>query len=96
MRSTGVLGDPKEYFNREEKTPTVERCTRIAASATPNGVAATKLFPSHFYELSRDIRLTEWFPDPGWIYLEGAIGSARQFPGQKHRRMVLGPARLLP
>ena len=70
MRSTGVLGNPEEYFNREEKTPTVERCARIAASATPNGVAATKLFPSHFYELSRDIRLTEWFPDPVWIYLE--------------------------
>jgi LPS sulfotransferase NodH len=73
LRSTGVLGNPTEYF-RHWDTPdvtTAERC-RLAAEKgrTDNGVVAFKLFPEHFERLQKDIRLSEWFPDPIWVHLE--------------------------
>lgn len=71
--STGVLGNPGEYF-RHWDTPevtTADRCLLAASEGkSENGVVAFKLFPEHFDKLQKDVRLTEWFPDPIWVQLE--------------------------
>lgn len=73
VSSTGVLGNPGEYFHHWDtpEVTTVDRCLLAASSGkTENGVVAFKLFPEHFDRLQKDIRLTEWFPDPVWVHLE--------------------------
>ncbi|CCV16096.1 Stf0 family sulfotransferase [Mesorhizobium sp. STM 4661] len=71
--STGVLGNPGEYFHHWDapEVTTVDRCLLAASKGkSENGVVAFKLFPEHFDRLQKDIRLTEWFPDPVWVLLE--------------------------
>jgi LPS sulfotransferase NodH len=73
LSSTRVLGNPTEYF-RHWGTPevsTVDRCLlAVEKGKTANGIVAFKVFPEHFDRLQKDIRLTQWFPDPLWVHLE--------------------------
>ena len=73
LSSTGVLGNPTEYFRHWDtpETLTSDRCLMAAEKGrTANGVVAFKLFPEHFDRLQKDIRLNEWFPAPLWVQLE--------------------------
>ncbi|UVK40652.1 Stf0 sulfotransferase [Mesorhizobium sp. AR10] len=73
VASTGVLGNPTEYFRHWDspEVTTTDRCLlAVEKGKTANGVVAIKLFPEHFDRLQKDIRLTEWFPDPLWVHLE--------------------------
>lgn len=72
MASTGCLGKPAEYFEpgRVPGTTPVDRCRLVLTEGrSANGVVATKLFPLHFDWLRRDVRLSDWFPDPLWVHL---------------------------
>lgn len=72
MASTGCLGKPAEYFepDRVPGTTPVDRCRLVLTEGrSANGVVATKLFPLHFDWLRRDVRLSDWFPDPLWVHL---------------------------
>ena len=68
------MGKPAEYFNRAfsgGKHNAEEMCwDAVRLGATPNGVVASKLFPDQFDDLRGQIRLTDWFPDPIWVFME--------------------------
>ncbi len=56
-----------------------ERCALVDANGTtPNGVAAFKVFPSHFQWLLNGIGLSAWFPNIRWLHLarEDKVGQA--------------------
>lgn len=78
MISTGLLGITDEYFNFEHLERAyglhedVLSACELAASrgASENGVVSFKLFPPQLDRMSRDIELTQWFPNPTWIWLK--------------------------
>jgi LPS sulfotransferase NodH len=78
MAGTGVLGFPNEYFNPRVLTTVFPGRGQTAADScllarecgmSPNGVLAFKLFPEHFFQLQRGVKLSEWFGTPRWIWL---------------------------
>lgn len=80
-KQTMRLGTPAEFFNKryirrrlsrlDENQPlAVNMCLAVRQfGATENDVVAIKLFPDHFEESARTFRLTEWFPEPRWVWL---------------------------
>ncbi len=90
MRLSGVLGRPDEYFSEwvmPDRYPEAPRSfsawAEIASSAgrSGNGVFATKLFPDHFERMQKEIRFSEWFGPPRWIWLRrlDLVGQAISF-----------------
>lgn len=90
VANTGRLGRPREYFNRyvnprladgasDSTSTAAARCALVdGEGTTPNGVASFKLFPNHLQWLLGGVRLSEWYPDIGWVHLyrEDKIGQA--------------------
>lgn len=72
-RATGVMGDPQEWFGPwrtgAARDRTVAAAHEAAAGATPNGIAALKLFPHHLAAAQAHIRLFDWFPRAAWVHL---------------------------
>jgi LPS sulfotransferase NodH len=97
MEVTGQLGRPGEFFNEfseEYVNPqgpddTTHRLNVALSHATPNGVLALKLFPSHLERAARDVHLWEFFPEPVFIrvsrndLLRQAISLARAWQTKK-------------
>jgi LPS sulfotransferase NodH len=78
MIQTDRLGRPIEFFSPYvvascfpgKGETTVERCWLAAEHGrSANGVVGIKLFTQHFVALAKEIRLTEWFGEPRWIWL---------------------------
>jgi LPS sulfotransferase NodH len=78
MIQTDRLGRPIEFFSpyvvascfQGKGETTVERCWLAAEHGrSANGVVGIKLFTQHFVALAKEIRLTEWFGEPRWIWL---------------------------
>jgi len=78
MRLSDVLGRPSEYFSRwvmPQRFPdvpqTVQNWAHLAHAhgRTDNGVVSIKLFPEHFQQLQQEIRFSEWFGTPRWVWL---------------------------
>ena len=90
MRQTECLGRPAEYFSPpvlaqkypgKIVTPTESCHLAMEEGVSENGVAAIKLFPEHFAALQRQIRLSDWFGRPHWIWLRrrDILGQAISF-----------------
>lgn len=78
MAGTGLLGNPLEAFGVDSISPdfptramsTSERLKLVVEMGrTPNGVAAVKMFPDHFTEIEDEVRLSDWFGTPAWVWL---------------------------
>lgn len=78
MRLTDVLGYPNEYFSRwvmpnshPEIPQTIPSWAEYANTRgrSPNGVVSIKIFPEHFNHLQQEIRFSEWFGTPSWVWL---------------------------
>jgi len=90
MRLTDVLGRPNEFFSRwvmPAAYPNVpESMTSWAQLAyqhgrTENGVLSVKLFPEHFQQFQKELRFSEWFGTPRWVWLRrnDLVGQAISF-----------------
>src|SRR5215216_1000850 len=79
LTSTGVLGNPLEYFNgaaRRQLTdplypddPQQQVELLLTMGKTPNGIYGVKLFASQFQEIESKIRLTRDLPNLRFIFL---------------------------
>lgn len=101
LGSTGVLGQPREYFNgavrRLRDDPTYPDDPRkqigriLTMGATANGVYALKLFPGLFDTVAPHLRLTEMLPNLTFVRLRRrdvlgqAISWVRSIQSQQFR-----------
>src|SRR5277367_1440273 len=80
LRSTGVLGMPREYFNAESLAGRPEFADYpadadgqiaeiVSRGATPNGIYGVKVFSRQFDKV-KDSRWAERLPDLSFIHLE--------------------------
>lgn len=78
MTQTARLGKPEEYFSpyvlrrwfAGRGAHAADSCRLVLeAGTTSNEVASCKLFPFHFQLLQGEIKLTEWFGAPRWVWL---------------------------
>jgi LPS sulfotransferase NodH len=97
MRLTDVLGRPSEYFSRwvmpgafPDEPQNVPSWAHLAFrhGRTENGVLSIKIFPEHFQELQREIRFSEWFGSPRWVWLSrlDLVGQAISYVMAKQTR----------
>lgn len=97
MGQTDQLGQPWEFFSRRvmaemfngRGSTTLDRCQLVLEKGqSSNGVAAIKLFPPHFSELQEELRISEWFGTPCWVWLRrrDLIGQAISFVLARQQR----------
>lgn len=79
LTSTGVLGNPLEYFNVEARRrrtdpdypddPAEQLARIVTTGATPNGVYGVKVFPSHLDALAGRVRWADALPNLRFVEL---------------------------
>lgn len=74
MKSTGLLGNPHEYFSPHitfgNPFSIKDRCeTALKLGTTANDVTSIKIFAHHMDLLNRKIRLSDYFENRYWVWL---------------------------
>src|ERR1700687_5667641 len=79
LSSTGMLGNPLEYFNGAGRRmlgqpdypddPARQIDWILTAGATPNGIYGVKIFPAQFDQVEKAIRWTEMLPNLAFVLL---------------------------
>jgi LPS sulfotransferase NodH len=80
LSSTGVLGNPLEYFNGSGRRllgyhaypddPSQQIGWILTEGATPNGIYGLKIFPAQFEQIEKSIRWTELLPNLRFVLLK--------------------------
>lgn len=80
LSSTGILGNPLEYFNGSGRRslgypeypdePSRQIDWILAEGATPNGIYGLKAFPAQIEQIERSIRWTELLPGLKFVLLK--------------------------
>ena len=79
LSSTGMLGNPLEYFNGAGRRqfgqpdypddPSRQIDWILTAGATPNGIYGVKIFPAQFDQVDKAIRWTDMLPNLAFVLL---------------------------
>jgi LPS sulfotransferase NodH len=80
LSSTGMLGNPLEYFNGGGRRllgypeypddPSKQIDWIVTEGATPNGIYGLKIFPAQVEQIEKSIRWTELLPDLKFVLLK--------------------------
>jgi LPS sulfotransferase NodH len=80
LSSTGMLGNPLEYFNGSGRRllgypeypddPSKQIDWILTEGATPNGIYGLKIFPAQVEQIEKSIRWTELLPDLKFVLLK--------------------------
>lgn len=80
LSSTGMLGNPLEYFNGSGRRllgypeypddPSKQIDWIVTEGATPNGIYGLKIFPAQVEQIEKSIRWTELLPDLKFVLLK--------------------------
>jgi LPS sulfotransferase NodH len=80
LSSTGLLGNPLEYFNGSGRRllgypeypddPSKQIDWIVTEGATPNGIYGLKIFPAQVEQVEKSIRWTELLPDLKFVLLK--------------------------
>jgi LPS sulfotransferase NodH len=80
LSSTGMLGNPLEYFNGSGRRllgypeypddPSKQIDWIVTEGATPNGIYGLKIFPAQVEQVEKSIRWTELLPDLKFVLLK--------------------------
>jgi trehalose 2-sulfotransferase len=80
LSSTGMLGNPLEYFNGSGRRllgypdypddPAKQIDWIVTEGATPNGIYGLKIFPAQIEQIEKSIRWTELLPDLKFVLLK--------------------------
>jgi LPS sulfotransferase NodH len=80
LSSTGMLGNPLEYFNGSGRRrlgypeypddPAKQIDWIVTEGATPNGIYGLKIFPAQIEQIEKSIRWTEMLPDLKFVLLK--------------------------
>jgi LPS sulfotransferase NodH len=79
LSSTGMLGDPLEYFNGAGRRllgqpdypddPSRQIDWILTAGATPNGIYGVKIFPAQFDQVEKAIRWSDMLPNLAFVLM---------------------------